>query len=39
MKTNAIAEAVLAEDYSLDAEENLTARIVESVAHFEHDIV
>jgi hypothetical protein len=37
--TDAIVEAVLAADYSLDAEDNLTVRIVEGVTVFERDIV
>jgi hypothetical protein len=36
---DAIVETVLAADFSLDAEENLTARIVEGVTAFERDIV
>ena len=39
MGIDAIVEAVLAEDYSLHAEENLTAHIVEGVTVFERDIV
>jgi hypothetical protein len=36
---DAIVEAVLATDYSLEAEDNLTAQIVEGVKAFERDIV
>lgn len=36
---DAIAEAVLAAEYSLDAKDRLTAKIVEGVAVFERDIV
>jgi hypothetical protein len=39
MGIDAIVEAVLAEEYALDAEDDLTARIVEGVAIFERDIV
>jgi hypothetical protein len=36
---DAIVETVLAEDYSLEAQDKLTAHIVEGVAVFERDIV
>jgi hypothetical protein len=39
MGIDAIVEAVLAEDYSLDDEAHLTAQIVEGVKIFERDIV
>jgi hypothetical protein len=39
MGIDAIVEAVLAADYSLDGDDNLTARIVEGVTVFTRDIV
>lgn len=35
---DAIVQATLAADYSLEAEDNLTERIIEGVTAFEHDI-